>query len=116
MRKLPPWPVLPRLSAEEHDAFCVSLPPAVKVTYLTNELEDERARSAAWEARARAMHAQLQMIETLEITNRVDRTGETFPGSWQQLSTWKSELAKEVIAAIGPLPPLPDLPTAEKGE
>ncbi len=59
-----------------------------------SELRYQRALAAAWEARARALHAALKHYEAFAV----ERDGE-----------WKM-VAQEAINAIGPLPDLPDLP------
>lgn len=69
---MPPWPMHKRPDPEQHAAFMLNLPPSPKITYLSNELEDERARAEAWEARARRMWEALKDIKNQE---RFDEDG-----------------------------------------
>jgi hypothetical protein len=67
------------------------------------DYEHDRAEAAL--QRLRVAVAQLRSIQSLAINYTAVETGRTWPGSSQDLSTWKSELAKEALEQIGEVPP-----------
>jgi hypothetical protein len=93
------------LATYNRNALHMAMPPLIE--WLSPASNDRRRLLAHIEAMEALMHKAvetLNAIEGLKIVNKVDATGEEFPGSWQQYSTWKSELAREALREIGSLP------------
>lgn len=71
--------------------------------------EHERALCAAWEARCRELHEAASTIVHLH-----DMYCESHVGVNQHSHDLES-VASQALAAIGPLPDLPELPSSERG-
>jgi hypothetical protein len=82
-----PWPEAPYIDDRDDDW-----------------LEYERARAEAALQRLRVAVAQLRCIQTLAILHTEVASGRTWPGSVNDLSMWKSEIAKEALEHIGEIP------------